>query len=154
MNEHLLQLIASLKIIWVAIFSYLYGEGGISNKWIRRFVGGAWIGLGILGFSIWQGNFNYLKLMTSGLLTGALTLGYGADETIIKIEKRALYGMALAVAGLPLAICSSLWMLFAFNVIMCLMVSVLFGVWNPFKNARDEETAIASFSLILTMYLI
>ncbi len=73
MNEHTLQLIASLKIVWLAVFCYLYGEGGISNKWIRRFVGAAWMMIGIFGFSMWVKTWHNWYLISLPLMIGGLS---------------------------------------------------------------------------------
>ena len=154
MNENILQIIASLKIIWIAVFSYFYGEGGIQNKWIRRFIAAVWFALGIYGFSMWEGNLHLLKFLSPALLIGALHMGYGGDKTLIKFEKRALYGFLIGLSSLPLAFTSHLWVLFGIQILLCILASVLFGVLNPFKNARDEETNIATFSLILPMFMI
>jgi hypothetical protein len=154
MNEYSLQLIALSKIAWISVFSFLYGLGGISNKWLRRFVACFWIGLGIYVFSIWQNNWHWLKIITPILLCITLHLGYGAEKTIQKIKKRAIVGVCLGMCDLPLAFLSGLWMLFFINLALCITVSILFGVFNPFKNARDEETNIATFSKVLTMFMI
>lgn len=155
MNEYTLQAIAALKICWVAGFAMLYGMGGISNKWLRRFVGPAWMMIGIYLFGVWQGAFEWWHLAYPVLLSLALTIGYGGtDDTLVKIRKRAIYGLAIAVSAVPLLFPSHLWVLFGFHVFLCVSASVLLGVVNPTKSARDEESLIAAFSSIIPLFLI
>ena len=154
MGEYGLQIIASLKIVWVAVGRLWYGLGGISNKWIRRFILPLWMGIGIWVFGHWQGSFQYWHLCYSGLLCASLHIGYGGTDNVwIKIRKRAIYGLCLGVSALPLALSSHLWILFGFHVALCVASSVLLGVVNPTKDARSEESLIAVFSTLLVLFL-
>lgn len=160
MGEYGLQIIASLKIVWVAVGSFWYGIGGTEingkgRKWIRRFILPLWMGIGIWVFGHWQGSFQYWHLCYSGLLCFTLHLGYGGTDNVwIKIRKRAIYGLCLGVSALPLALSSHLWILFGFHVALCVASSVLLGVVNPTKNARSEESLIAVLSTVLILFLI
>lgn len=154
MNEQTLQLIASLKIVWVALFSYFYGLGGINHKWLRRFLGAFWMGVGAVTFGCWQGVFQWWHLIYPVLSCMALHLGYGGDRVVIKISKRFIYGLCLGIAALPLCFNSGLWVLFGFHVALCISASVVFGVVNPTREARSEETIIASLSTIIPLFLI
>lgn len=154
MGEYTLQAIASLKICWVGGLSLLYGMGGISNKWIRRYLGPLWMGLGIWIFASWQGTFNYLQLLYPLLLCASLHLGYGGtDEIWTKVRKRAIYGLALAISALPLVLIGGNWLLFAVHCVLCVASSVILGVFNP-VHARSEETLIAVLSTVLVLFLI
>jgi hypothetical protein len=154
LSENTLQLIAGLKLVWVACFAILYGFGGISNKWLRRFVGPFWMGLGVYGFSTWTGSFHPWYLAYPLLLAISLHLGYGGDSIGKKLRKRSIYGLALGVSALPLCFGNYLWLLFGFHVVLCVAVSVILGVFNPAKTARNEETLIAALSTIIVLYLI
>lgn len=155
MSEYTLQIMSSLKIVWVAISSLQYGLGGISNKWIRRFILPVWMGLGIWVFGTWSGTFSLLQLLYVPLLCASLHFGYGGTDNVwIKIRKRAIYGLALGVSAVPICIVSSLWWLFAIHVGCCIMGSVLLGVFNKTRSARDEESLIAAFSTVLVLFLI
>ncbi len=155
MSEYTLQIIASLKIVWVAVGSLWYGFGGISNKWIRRFILPTWMGLGIWVFGIWTESFSPWSLLYSVLFCASLHLGYGGTDNVwIKIRKRAIYGLCLGVSAIPLALSSHLWVLFGFHVALCVASSVLLGVVNPTKDARSEESLIFSLATILVLFLI
>lgn len=157
MSESTLAFIAFLKLIFVACGAYLYSLGGTQGfgKWIRRFILPVWMGVGIWIFGQWQGSFQYWHVCYSGLLCGALHLGYGGtDDVFVKLRKRAIYGAALGVSAIPLCISSHLWWLFAIHVGCCVMGSVLLGVYNPSRNARSEETLIAVLSTLFVLFLI
>jgi hypothetical protein len=158
LNENTLQIIAILKLVWVAVFAGLYGFGGISNKWLRRFVGPLWIGIGIYVFSALFSSglhsFRYSYLIYPLLLCASLHIGYGADTLITKFRKRFFYGLALGVSALPLAIFSGLWILFGVHCLLCLLASVCLGVVSGAGNARNEETLIAALSTVCVLFLI
>lgn len=154
MSEYNVQLISSLKIVWVAVFSYLYGLGGISNKWLRRFIGSAWMMLGIYGFSSWVSTWNVWYLLFLPLSIGALSNGYGATKTFRKVVRRTIYGLFIGLCGLPLVIFSHLWILFAFSVCLAVISSITLGVFNPTKDARSEESLIATLGFLLILFLI
>jgi len=155
MGEYGLQIIASLKIVWVAVGSLWYGLGGISNKWIRRFILPLWMGIGIWVFGHWQGSFQYWHLCYSGLLCASLHIGYGGTDNVwVKLRKRAIYGLCLGVSAIPIVFSSGLWVLFGIHVAICIASSVILGVFNPTKNARSEETIIAVLSTVLVLLLV
>lgn len=155
MSEIVLQIIAFLKIIWVAVFALLYGLGGISGKWKRRFIGPVWLMLGIFVFSKWTLNWSYWYLIYLPLLIASLHIGYGGTNvTAVKVRKRALYGLALGIAPASLAILNTAWVMWGLHIVLCVSTSVILGVLNPTKNARNEETLIALMSAILPIYFI
>lgn len=154
MNENTLALIAFLKLVWVSCFSYLYSLGGIEGKWKRRFLGSAWMILGIFGFSQWQGCWNNWYLLCFPLMTIGLSMGYGANDTFTKIRKRAIYGLILGCSSIPIVVFSHMWVLFGFSVFLSVISCVVLGVFNPTKDARSEETLIATLCLLLTLFLI
>ena len=154
MDETTLQIISSLKILLVAGFATLYGFGGMSGKWLRRIIGPALLTAGIAGFSIWQDNFSYWYLACALSYWGALSLGYGGtDDTKKKILRRARVALALAAASLPLVIVNEAWLIFGIYAVMLQLVHVGFGVWNPFKSARAEETVIGATIALLPLFM-
>lgn len=154
MNEYTLQLISFCKLLWVACFCYLYGLGGIRYKALRRYVGAGWIAMAIFIFQYWQGNQNLWAYTYPVLLCAALHKGYGGDTLAKKVWKRALYGLLIGLSSLPLAIISGLWVLYATSVGFVVVGSVVFGAFNPFKNARDEESNVASVAVTLPMFMV
>ena len=153
MTELQLQLLAFFKIIAVAIYSLLYGLGGMYKKRIRRIGGAIWlmVAIGIIGYL--QKTISLWYFLYPLLLMGASTIGYGADEFKEKIKKRALYGLASGASALPVAIIAGKWLLFGFNLGLCLASSIILGVFNPL-NARGEETLIGALSTIIPIFMV
>lgn len=154
MSENGLQIMAICKLLWVTSFAGLYGFGGIKRKWLRRFVGSVWMGIGVYGFSSWSQDFHFWYLLYPILLCISLHLGYGGDDFATKFRKRALYGLLLGISAVPLVFGLYLWSLFSIHVCLCVLVSTIFGVFNPTKNARDEETIISALSTVIPLFLI
>ena len=153
MDENTLQLMGILRLIWAVGYAWLYASGGISGKWKRRYVGSAFLTLGIVGFSIWLNTFSWWYLLFFFLVLGATSLGYGANETGKKIFKRGYCGLAYAVASLPIAIVNGAWVLLALHTFICLTVSITLGVNNP-TSARSEETLVGFMIGLLPMFMI
>lgn len=154
MSENLLQFIAFLKIISIAFFAYLYGLGGIKGKWRRRFIAPFILTSLISLFALWIGKFNYWIFAYYPLLCGALHLGYGANTLVEKIKRRSFCGLINGIVALPLAIIGNSWTLLGLHIILCVLISVVLGVWNICKSARDEETVIAMTIGCLPMFMI
>lgn len=149
MSEITLQWIQGIKLLILGIFAMLYGFGGVSGKWKRRFVGPIVYIAGICGVSLWIGSFNAWYLASLPLLFGALSLGYGASTTAEKIKKRAIAGAAAGCATLPIFIVNGAYTLLPLHILLCMAVSIVAGVWNQTSSARAEETLIgASYGLI------
>ncbi len=126
----------------------------MKNKWLRRFVGAFWIGLGVYGFSQWAQSFHVWYLLYPFLLCASLHIGYGGSDVKTKIRKRFIYGIALGIAALPLCFGNGLWYLFGLHCLLCITASCFLGVVNPTKNARSEETLIATLSTVIPLFLI
>lgn len=156
MSESTLALIAFLKLIWIGCFSYLYSLGGTEGygKWLRRFVGSVWMGIGVYGFSSWSQDFHFWYLLYPILLCMSLHLGYGADELPRKIMRRFLCGLAVGVSSLPLVFPGHLFGLFGYGVFLSTINSIVLGAFNICKNARDEETLVACIGSIIPLFLI
>jgi len=153
MNEYGLQLISILKLVWLVGFAYLYAFGGIKNKLFRRYLAPLWLLIGISLFTIFLNYFSFWFLLYYPLLVGSLSLGYGADKPVEKIQKRTIYGLALGFAPLPLVIPTQSWVIFILHIVFCVVTNVCLGVINPMNNARDEETVIAVMAGLLPLYI-
>lgn len=154
MSEYILQLIAFLKIISVAGFSYLYGLGGIYGKWKRRYVAPLILTVTISLFALWVGRFTWWILTYYPLLVAALHLGYGGNTLWEKIKKRSIYGFAVSVAAFPLAIIGNAWLLYVLHIFLNVTISIVLGAFNPCKDARSEETLIGVTISTLPLFMI
>ncbi len=153
MNEMTLQLIAGLKLVWIAVFAYLYGRGGINSKWIRRYLGALFLTLGICLFSLWQGQFSWLYLISLPLLISSLSIGYGAQLFTVKLLKRSRYGLLISLSALPITIVQGTWLFFGLYTALCITMSVVLGVFNIANSAREEESLIG-MTIGLNLFLI
>lgn len=154
MTEQTLQIIASLKILLVGVFSVLYAYGGMSGKWKRRIIGSAVYTAGIMGFSLWTGSFHWSYVLCALLLYGSLSIGYGAELTREKIIKRGRYGLACSISTIPIFIVNSAWTLLALHILICVSTSVIAGVWNQTSSARAEETLVGASIALVPMFTI
>lgn len=153
MDEQLLNTIEASKLLWVAIFAFVYGKGGVYNKTWRRIVGPLIVMTGICFYSIVFFKFSWLFILYPFLLYGALSLGYGSDTLKEKVLLRARYGVSIGISALPLAVVTGQWGMFIFHIILSLFVSIFYGVLNP-TSARAEEVIIAGFAVYIPMFMI
>jgi hypothetical protein len=158
MTEEILNIVQALKIVYLAGFSFLYGWGGVSGKWKRRYVGPAYLTGGVVLFSLVQSSFSWFYLGYFFLLMGALSIGYGENSALRKLFKhksivRLVAGFALAFASIPIAIVTGQWLMFGLHILLCCSVSVVMGVGNPI-SARGEEVIIATTCGFLPLYFI
>ena len=154
MSENLLSFIQFLKIILLAVFALLYSSGGISGKYKRRIIGPLVYTAGLCGISLWTQSFSYWYLLCALLLYGALSIGYGATFLKDKIIKRSRYGLACALASLPVFIVNQAWTLLFLHILVCISTSVIAGVWNQTSSARAEETMIAASIILVPLFTI
>lgn len=154
MSETTLQIIAVCKLLCACGFALLYGLGGMVHKAFRRYAGPALIAIGTALFSLWTGTFKPWYLAYPLLLMGALHMGYGADDTGHKIIRRALAGLACGISCAPLLFPLYNWGLFLLHISLCVVISVVLGVWGITKVARNEETCIGFVYAFLPMFMI
>ena len=154
MNENTLQLISFLKLLSVACFAMLYGMGGIKGKWKRRFIAPTLLIGSICAFSIITDCFSWWYLTYLPALIASLCLGYGSSDLKTKIIKRARFGLCVGISPLALVIINHAWIMGITHLSMCVIVSVLFGVINPTKNARYEETILGFFYGFLPVFMV
>ena len=146
MSENTLQWIQFIKLLILAGYATLYGFGGVSGKWKRRYIAPFILTAAFMGVSVWMSTFSLWYALYFPLLSLALHIGYGGTTLGEKVKKRSLAGLALGVAAAPLAIVTASWLLWVFHIILCVFTSVVLGVWNPTKSARAEETMIGFIS--------
>jgi hypothetical protein len=153
MSEWTVLWLAGAKLVLVLVFAVLYGVGGRRWKWVRRFGGGGLLALGVLGFAWLHGTFQWWML--AGLLTlpAALTLGYGGETPVQKIQRRLLYGLAVGCAGLPFVPSLALVWLWGFQVVAAVSASVYLGLMNPVE-AAEEEVLIAICSTVCVPFYV
>ena len=137
MSEKKQQFIALAKILVAVAFAFLYSYGGMGEKWLRRFIAPILLTLSMFGFSRDWRVFIQLPLM---FIT--LSMGYGADELWDKILRRGLFGFANGISSSFCLLRQKKWRLSDYHVVLLTSAYIVFGVWNPFPNARVEEMVL------------
>jgi hypothetical protein len=151
MNEITLQWAQAVKLITLVVFATLYGFGGVSGKWKRRFVAPFVLTAGIIGASLWTTNFHVWYALYFPLLSISLHVGYGGSGKSwgYKILKRFRAGLLAGLAALPIAWATGAWSVFGLHIVVTSITSIVLGTWNQTSSARAEETAIgASYGLL------
>lgn len=154
MTEVTLQWVQLIKLIILAVFATLYGFGGVSGKWKRRFVAPFVLTAGIIGVSLWTSTFNAWYALSFPLLSFALHQGYGASDTKTKIIKRARAGFLAGLSALPIAWVTGAWSILGLHIVVTTLTSIVLGTWNQTSSARAEETAIGASYCLLPLFMV
>ncbi len=133
-----------IKLLIIFVCAGLYAWGGMEYKWLRRFLAPS-----ICGITMFYFSRDWLSLFTAPLIGIASSIGYGATEFWMKVFKRAYVGLAFGVGASFYSILRKNWIIVGFTFVMILSAYILFGVWNPFPDARHEETILGL--LVYTM---
>lgn len=158
MSEPLLQIIAGLKLLWISVFAMLYGFGGISGKWKRRFLGPLWMTAGLYIFDISGWHWEYLFFTL--IMTIGLTVGYGKKSSLLNFFRgnefftRLFIGLLLGFAPIFIAIYNSSFVLWYIHIALCSGFASVFGTFNLAKSAREEETLIAVGVSLLPLFML
>jgi len=154
MTELPLQWIQGIKLLVILVCAMLYGFGGMSGKWKRRYVAPGVYVAAMAGIALWCGTFHWAILTL--YLGYCLPIGYSArDGKVIQILRRMLAGATRGIAPVLFVYFTGQWSLLIYHFILCVSVSVFLGVLNPTKSARAEETTIAAaYYLIPIMTMI
>ena len=154
MSEITLQWIQLIKLVIIAISAMLYGFGGVSGKWKRRFIAPCVIVAGMALVASLTNSFNWWYVSVLPLLIGAYSIGYGAILFIDKVIKRARFGLACGCAFLPVFWVNQAWTLLFLHIAICVLTSVVAGVFNQTGSARAEETLIATSTILVPFFTI
>ena len=137
MSEKKQQFIALVKILIAVAFALLYSMGGMGEKWMRRFIAPTLLTLSIFAFSR-----NWRVFIQLPLMFITLSMGYGADGLWDKILRRGLFGFANGISSSFYLLRQEKWRLSDYHVVLLTSAYIVFGVWNPFPNARVEEMVL------------
>ena len=134
-KEYRIQLHVVIKVIVIIICASLYAYGGISHKYLRRFVAPFICGVTMLCYSR-----SWLSLVQMAFLMGFQCMGYGGVALWQKIARRGIFGLLSGSATSILNFFRERWLLVGFQISLVTLSYVLIGVFNPFYSARAEET--------------
>lgn len=139
MNERKqLWLIIEAAIICV-IFASCWAIGGSGDfwggqKWIRRFLGPAILGV----WAFLRSGFDWRFLVQIPFMMGASTLPYGADDIGTKWLLRGLFGAANGTAANIANFWGKRILVGCFSFVLILATSIVFGVYNPLPAMWEQ----------------
>ena len=145
--------IAALGVFISLVFSVLWMFGGRpGGRIIRRWVSPLFFSVSLILYSL--NNFNLLNLLIVPGYVLVAHLGYGGDELIEKFVRRLFWAFAFASVAVIPAIISGAYVIFGIQAVICIMASVIFGLFNPFKSSAKEELLIAFSSSFLVPFIL
>jgi hypothetical protein len=114
-----------------------WGEFLEGAKWLRRFVAPL-----VLAGGLFYITRDWKHLVSMPLVGLGASLGYGADETWLKILKRSYCGLLMGAGSV-----AGFWFnkKIAFSIFQIVLVAgcmAYLGAFNPLSDARAEEFAI------------
>ena len=129
-----------IKALLILICATLYCLGGAEfgwGKWLRRFL----MPIVMCGGMYWFSR-DWKCLLSSIPLGIGLSLGYGADETWLKIIKRSYCGFLLGLGSSLEDWLNKRFIIAIFQTVLVTIGMILLGTFNPLPNARIEEFCI------------
>lgn len=146
-KEKKIQIETLIKVLIIGVCAGLYAWGGMEMKWLRRFLmPSVAVGCMLVYTRDWR------CLIQLPFWMGALSLGYGADDTGLKILRRGLAGVSSGIASSGKLIIDRSWLLVGFQIGLLVLAYIVFGVWNPFPSARAEETILGIFQTAIPIF--
>lgn len=142
MSERKLQIRVILGMLAVVICASLYAWGGMEMKWLRRFLAPS-----ICAVFLAVLNKDPLQLLKAPLLGLSSSIGYGANETYIKVLKRLSVGLAFSVGATITDIIKAIrgegkkWLIVGLSTVFITSAYIVLGVFNP-VSARVEESLL------------
>ena len=152
MDEKKYQWKILLSLVVVVICAGLYSFGGIEHKYLRRFIAPS-----ICAIYLALCNKDPMQLIKAPLLGISSSLGYGSDEQLFKIMKRAYVGLAFGLSASSTDIIKSIrenkkyWFVVGYTTFAVISAYIIFGVWNPL-HARVEESLLGM--IVYTMAIL
>ena len=156
MNESWLQYVAvPWALLTIIIFAFLYSLGGKSgtSKSVRRWVGGIFLPLSTILLALTVGNFHWFMVIALVAYPAALSIGYGGETLGEKFLRRSIFGVAVGVSCLAIAVPVGLLSMGLFQIGLAWATSVFFGIKNP-VSARAEETIVGLLSTCLVPFMV
>lgn len=149
----MLLLVWVCKFIIVGVCAVLYRLGGWINKALRRFLMPVVYLGGCSLIALWKGNYSNWIWITLPILIGSLCMGYSNNQGQ-GYKKRFIVGILIALSFLNFPFLFGKWVLYGYHCCITVSSMVLFGLFNPFNNAVEEEAMIATMALIMPIMMI
>jgi hypothetical protein len=140
---------ALIKLGIVCIFAILYCLGGMEgfDKVLRRFIAPTILVGGLFYFSR-----DWKSLIQLPFMFFSLALGYGAVDTIWKIIRRLIFGIANGITSSGYNILQKKWLLVGTQIIFLAGFYIVMGVYNPLPSARVEELLLGFCVAVIPLF--
>lgn len=125
------------EIFILLFFTVCYVIGGQGHKWVRRYLGPAVFGSGLILLSFFDRKFGTPVLLGAIWYCPSLILfKYGVNDGNVfkKVLLRGLYGGSLGIAGLLVSISAGHIGWGIIQLFSAVWHSIYFGVRNPFSQ--------------------
>lgn len=141
------------------IHAYFWGLGGRSEKVLgmkprfwRRWVAPLWWSSFLILESIYFKEFQWFYLVMIPAYKAQTHQGYGdkKDRGWFKVIRRLLWSLGYASCSIIIPVLTGRWLIWAAQTGVSCICSIIFGAFNPIKDAPSEESTIClSSSFIL-----
>lgn len=154
MNEWPIVWLVCLKMLIIFLFAVVYIIGGRGPKWMRRWIGGTILAVGLNVIALIIHKWNLILGLSSFAIYGALTLGYGGDTFCIKVRRRLYYSLAFCGYTLLIGFITHRFAMAGFQCVITIATNLYLGLTNPTPSAVDEESIIAINSISLIPFMV
>lgn len=155
MNEYRLGIIGTFGILLPLVASVFYWLGGRPDGRIwKRYVTPLFLAGALIAFSFIKDSFSwwYLLAVPAYLIPYP---GYGGRESLGgKIYGRSIWALCHSARALVFVLISGAWVLWSVSTAFAVVSSVVFGAFNPFDTAPEEEGLIYFSSSFLTPFMV
>ena len=135
--------------------SMMYGLGGRSDKWKRRWVAGFILAATVNGLCLWTSKWNPWMLVTFPVIVAGLHLGYSDKNKggWVKFGRRLIYALGNVTAGLLMAVIlgGHAWSILVIHVGVAVW-SVWLGYRNNLWAAAEEVFICMLLNIMLVAY--
>ena len=153
MSEGFALIMWIFKILTIVVSAVLYRIGGWKWKPARRYLAPTVYLSGVTAISSVTGTFTWWLWLAIIPYIAGFSMGY-SNKTGKGWLKRLYCGLTISLAALPFAILYYSWLLFIQNIIMCTVVMWLWGTYNPFSSATDEEGNLGLIFFLIPVMMI
>jgi len=148
MNEYLIGLDGTIKLLLPISFGLLYWLGGRHNNWLRRFAAP----IPLIVYCMYM--FGNVCIMSYALYAITLSVGYGENSRLYKMCNgnqyliRGICGLMYGVASFGMFLATGNYTLFLIQIALAIICNILFAVILKITAAK-QENLIGSSSVLL-----
>lgn len=154
MSEWSLVWLVPLRLLVIVVFATVYAIGGRAMKWLRRWAGGTWFAVMLNVIASITGTWSFRLLLASFAVYLALLMGYGGDTFWEKFRRRLAYSLGFSAYAALIGSVTGFMELAMFQSALAILTSLWLGIRNPAPSAVDEESLVATLSLLTIPFMV